>query len=53
MLREKLQEPFFFIELTVTGIIYLDILREWLMPQLQEEIPHLPHSTFIMKRGLT
>jgi hypothetical protein len=41
MSREKLYGPFFFIESTVTGIIYLDMLREWLMPQLQDDIPDL------------
>jgi hypothetical protein len=41
MSREKLYGPFFFIESTVTGIIYLDMLREWLMPQLQEDIADL------------
>jgi hypothetical protein len=29
MSREKLYGPFFFIEPTVTGIVYLDVLREW------------------------
>jgi hypothetical protein len=41
MSREKLYGPCFFIESTVTGIIYLSTLIEWLMPQLQEDIPHL------------
>jgi hypothetical protein len=55
MSREKLHGPFFFIESTLTGIIYLDTLREWLMPQLQEDIPDLiykqdgAHRTSIMK----
>jgi hypothetical protein len=40
MSLEKLHGPFFFIESTVTGVIYPDMLREWLMPQLQN-IPHL------------
>jgi hypothetical protein len=38
--REKLYGPFS-IESTVTGIIYLEMLREWLMPQLQKDIPDL------------
>jgi hypothetical protein len=29
--------PFFFAELTVTGINYLDMLQPWLVPQLQED----------------
>jgi hypothetical protein len=29
--------PFSFAEPTVTGIIYLDMLQLWLMPQLQED----------------
>jgi hypothetical protein len=55
MSREKLHGPFFFIESTVTVISYLDTLREWLMPQLQEDIPDLiykqdgVHRTSIMK----
>jgi hypothetical protein len=35
MSRGKLHGPFF-IEPTVTGVICLDMLREWLMPQLQD-----------------
>ncbi|KAG8227447.1 hypothetical protein J437_LFUL011811 [Ladona fulva] len=38
VLREKLYSRFF-IEPTVTGFIYLDMLSEWLMPQLQDDIP--------------
>jgi hypothetical protein len=29
------------MKLTVAGTIYLDMLREWLKPQLQENIPDL------------
>jgi hypothetical protein len=53
--REKLYGPFIFIERTVTGIIYLDMLREWLMPQLQEGIPDIPttlHEQDTYQRGL-
>jgi hypothetical protein len=32
---QKVYGPFFFVEETVTGIAYLDMLRLWLMPQLQ------------------
>lgn len=35
--REKVYGPFFFHEVSVTGVIYLDMLHEWLMPQLQED----------------
>jgi hypothetical protein len=42
MSREKQYRSFFFIQSTVTGIIYLDMLHERLMPQLQEDIPDIP-----------
>jgi hypothetical protein len=45
MLREKLYVPCFFIESTVIGIIYLDMLREWLIPQLQEDIQDLIYQS--------
>ena len=32
---QKAYGPFFFAEETVTGMIYLDMLQLWLMPQLQ------------------
>lgn len=32
--REAVYGPFFFTETTVTGMIYLDMLQLWLMPQL-------------------
>jgi hypothetical protein len=44
MSREKQYRSFFFIQSRVTGIIYLDMLRERLMPQLQEDIPDIPTS---------
>jgi hypothetical protein len=31
--------PFFFAETTVTGCTYLNMLSEWLLPQLEEEVP--------------
>nr|CAH7734498.1 unnamed protein product [Callosobruchus chinensis] len=31
--------PFFFAEKTATGIVYADLLSEWLMPQLEEKVP--------------
>jgi hypothetical protein len=33
----KVYGSFFFVEPTVTGINYLDMLQLWLMPQLQED----------------
>ena len=33
----KVYGPFFFAESTVTGIIYLDMLQLWLMPQFQKD----------------
>lgn len=32
---------FFFIERTVSGIVYLDTMSEWLIPQLTEDIPNI------------
>jgi len=32
---QKVYSPFFFVEETVTGMTYLDMLQLWLMPQLQ------------------
>jgi hypothetical protein len=34
---QRLYGPFFFTETTVTGDTYLEMLRNWLMPQLTEE----------------
>ena len=34
MSREKLHGPFFFPETTVTGDSFLDMLENWLLPQL-------------------
>ena len=30
-------ESFFFMETTITGIVYLDMLKEFLIPQLDED----------------
>lgn len=35
--RTKVYGPFFFAERTVTGISYLDMLEQWLFPQLMED----------------
>jgi ribosomal protein S1 len=51
--RVKLYGPFFFIESKVTGIIYLDMLREWLMPHLQEDIPDIPTTLHELKTRIT
>ncbi|PNF24476.1 hypothetical protein B7P43_G06841 [Cryptotermes secundus] len=32
--KERVYGPFFFIETTITGIVYLDMLQEFLIPQL-------------------
>jgi hypothetical protein len=48
VLREKLYGPFLFIESTVTGIIYLVMLREWLLPKLQD-IPDIPTTLHEIK----
>jgi hypothetical protein len=29
--------PFFFMEMTITGIVYLDMLQQFLIPQLEED----------------
>ena len=34
--RERVYGPFFFMETTITGIVYLDTLQEFLIPQLDE-----------------
>lgn len=34
--NEKVYGPFFFVENTVTGDSYLDILTLWLLPELEE-----------------
>jgi hypothetical protein len=35
--KEQIYLPLFFIENTVTGMSYLDVLINWLMPQLHED----------------
>jgi hypothetical protein len=37
--RCKVYGPFFFAEPTVTGHSYLDMITEWLTPQLREDLP--------------
>jgi hypothetical protein len=35
--KERMYGPFFFMETTVTGIVYLDMLQQFLIPQLDED----------------
>ena len=35
--RRRVFSPFFFMEDSVTGKVYLDMLENWLMPQLADE----------------
>ncbi|PNF41322.1 hypothetical protein B7P43_G17534 [Cryptotermes secundus] len=35
--KESVYSPFFFMETTITGIVYLDMLQELLIPQLDED----------------
>jgi hypothetical protein len=37
ILPQKVYGPFFFLEKTVTGISYLDMLQFWFFPQLEDE----------------
>lgn len=36
MSSSRVYGPFFFTEKTITGVVYLDMLQLWLMPQLEE-----------------
>jgi hypothetical protein len=47
MSKEKAYGPFFFPESTVTGISYLDMMQEWLMPQLDDS------DGFIYQQGVS
>jgi len=35
--KERVYGPFFFMEMTITGIVYLDMLQEFLIPQSNED----------------
>jgi hypothetical protein len=35
--KERVYGPYFFMEITITGIVYLDMLQEFLIPQLDED----------------
>jgi hypothetical protein len=35
--NEAMYGPFFFMETTITGIVYVDVLRELVIPQLEED----------------
>ncbi|KAI4496408.1 hypothetical protein M0804_000218 [Polistes exclamans] len=41
MNRRKFDGSFLFAKSTITGFTYLDILTEWLMPQLEKDCPNL------------
>ena len=41
----KVYRPFFLAKRTVTGVVYLDMLQQWLMPRLQKDKVH-----FILKQ---
>uniref|UniRef100_A0A1B6F3H6 Uncharacterized protein n=1 Tax=Cuerna arida TaxID=1464854 RepID=A0A1B6F3H6_9HEMI len=32
--------PFFFMEQTINGMIFLDVMTEWLLPQLEQDLPN-------------
>jgi hypothetical protein len=34
--KEKVYSPVFFMEMTITGIVYLDMLQQFLIPQLDK-----------------
>jgi hypothetical protein len=36
--HQQIYRPFFFNEATVTGGTYLDMLEQWLFPQLEETV---------------
>jgi len=36
--KTKVYGPFFFAEKTVTGVAYLDMLEQWLFPQLEDDM---------------
>jgi hypothetical protein len=38
--------PFFFMETTITGIVYLDMLQEFLIPQLDEDDQEMLRSVW-------
>jgi hypothetical protein len=35
--QERVYGPFFFMEMTITSIVYLDMLQQFLIPQLDED----------------
>ena len=40
----KVYGPYFFARSTVTGLSYLDMLREWLMPQVEDDSDDFIHQ---------
>jgi hypothetical protein len=41
---QKQNERFFFVESSVTGIIYFDVSREFLMPQVLKDVSDLVYQ---------
>jgi hypothetical protein len=37
LIKERVYGPFLFMETTITGIVYLDMLQQFLFPQLEED----------------
>jgi hypothetical protein len=35
--KERVYGPFFFMDTAITGIVYLDMLEQFLVPQLDED----------------
>jgi hypothetical protein len=35
--KERVYSPFFFMETSIIGIMYLDMLQQFLIPQLDED----------------
>jgi hypothetical protein len=42
--NKKVYEPFFFTKSTVIGTSYLDMLQEWLMPQVEDDSDDIIHQ---------
>jgi hypothetical protein len=36
-MKQRVHDPFFFMEMTIIGIVYLDMLQQFLIPQLDED----------------
>jgi hypothetical protein len=51
MSKEKVCGPLFFAESTVTGTSYLDMMQDWLMPQLDDDRDAAPPHYHHLVRG--